>query len=139
MRRFVLAASILLLLVIALAGGATFVAGSSFERSGPGGDRQQVAAPIDKIDVLVRESNPLQVTVKITAGLPGGCAQQGSYDLSRSGDTITINVRNSMPRANLVCTAIYGTYEINVDIGSSFALGSTYTVHVNDKTTTFKT
>lgn len=139
MRRFTLAAGLLVLVAVALVGGATFVAGSNFERNGPGGDRKQVAAPIDKVDVLIRESNPPQVTAKIAAGLPGGCAQQGSHSVSRSGDTITISVLNTMPKDDLVCTAIYGTYELNVDLGGAFSIGTTYTLRVNDKTTTFKT
>ena len=137
MRRFLIAGA---LVVAVMAIGAMFYAyASSQSPSTPGSDRQQVAAPIDKIDVLIRESNPPQVTVKIAAGLPGGCAKQDSYSMSRAGDTITITVLNTTPKADLVCTAIYGTYELNVDVGSNFALGNTYTVRVNDKTTTFKT
>jgi hypothetical protein len=77
--------------------------------------------------------------VKISAGLPSGCAKQDSHSVSRAGEVITISVLNSMPRDNLVCTAIYGTYELNVDLGSNFAIGTTYTVRVNDQVTTFKT
>ena len=137
MRRFALA-GVLVLAVLAV--GAMFYAyASALSPRAPVGDRQQVAAPIDKVDVLVRESNPPQVTVKISAGLPGGCAKQDSYSVNRAGDTISITVLNTMPTGNPICTAIYGTYELNVDIGSNFALGNTYTVRVNDKTTTFKT
>jgi len=137
MRRSLLAGA-LVLAVLAI--GAMFYAyASALSPRGPGPDRQQVVAPIDKIDVLIRESNPPQVTVKIAAGLPSGCAQRDSYSMSRSGDTITITVLNTMPTTKLVCTALYGTYELNVDVGSNFAPGATYTVHVNDKTTTFKT
>jgi hypothetical protein len=30
-------------------------------------------------------------------------------------------------------------YELHLDLGRDFTPGTTYTVHVNDKTTTFKT
>jgi hypothetical protein len=33
---------------------------------------------------------------------------------------------------------IYGTYELSIDLGRDFRPGATYTVHVNDKTSTFK-
>jgi len=133
MRRQLLAAIVVLgvlgvLVVVALASGRTLDAGG----------RETVAAPIDKIEILIRESNPPQVTAKISAGLNGGCALQDSHTVSRAGDTITISVLNSMPSGRPVCTAIYGTYELNVDLGTSFAIGTTYTVRVNDKVTTFK-
>ena len=41
-----------------------------------------------------------------------------------------------MPQ-NTICTAIYGMYELNIPLGTSFDPGTTYTVKVNDKTTTF--
>jgi hypothetical protein len=44
-----------------------------------------------------------------------------------------------MPTGNPICTMIYGTYELTIDLGSSFTAGTTYTVRVNDTTTTFKT
>jgi hypothetical protein len=79
------------------------------------------------------------VTLKITAGLPSGCAQRDSYTVSRAGDTITVRVLNSMPMGNPICTMIYGTYELNVDLGNAFRVGATYVVQVNDTTTTFNT
>ena len=134
MRRVFLAA-IVALAVVGVVGVAALASG----RAPDAGGRQTVAAPIDKVDVLIRESNPPQVTAKISAGLPSGCAKQDSHSVSRAGEVITISVLNSMPKDNLVCTAIYGNYELNVDLGSNFAIGTTYTVRVNDKVTTFKT
>jgi hypothetical protein len=98
-----------------------------------------VPAPIDRLEVVMRESNPAQVALKITAGLPSGCAKQGSHSVSRSGDTVTVIVLNTIPTGNPICTMIYGQYDLSVDLGSNFAPGTTYTVRVNDKTTTFKT
>ncbi len=134
MSRSIIAAGIVL--------GAVALAGAAFLASGRGpaaSDRQTVAAPIDSIDVLIRESNPPHVTLKVIAGLPSGCAKQDSYRTSRASDTITVTVLNSMPTGDPVCTMIYGTYELSIDLGTDFRPGATYTVHVNDKTTTFKT
>jgi hypothetical protein len=131
---------VLLAAVVALAVlGAVGVAALASGRAPDAGGRQTVAAPIDNVDVLIRESNPPQVSVKISAGLPSGCAQRDSHSVSRAGDTITISVMNSLPTGNPICTMIYGTYELNVDLGSNFAIGTTYTIRVNDKVTTFKT
>jgi hypothetical protein len=101
--------------------------------------RQTVPAPIDDVQVVIRESNPPQVTLNVKAGLPSGCAQRESYSMSRTGDAFTVRVLNSMPTGDVMCTMIYGTYELNIDLGRDFRAGGTYTVNVNDKTTTFKT
>jgi hypothetical protein len=131
------------LLVFVVLASALVIAGAVALASNRGGDappagRQLVPAPIDQLDVLVRESAPPLLTVKIRAGLPSGCAKQDSHSTSVSGDVITITVLNSMPTGNPICTAIYGTYELSVDV-SGLAAGRTYTVRVNDKVTSVKT
>lgn len=145
MKRIALAAAISLAAILAV--GMAALALSSAPGAAdpaPGGPGQApgrvtVPAPIDRVDVLVRESSPPQVTVKVLAGLPSGCAQRGSHSVGRTGDTFIVTVLNSMPKGDPVCTMIYGTYELNVDLGRQFAPGTTYTVQVNDKTTTFRT
>ena len=131
------------LVILAVALAAVAVAGAAAAlAAGVGGappGRQTVAAPIDDVQVLIRESAPPQVSARIVAGLPGGCAQRDSYSVSRSGDTITITVLNSVPSGNPICTMIYGTYELVVDLGTDFRAGGTYVLRVNDRTTTFRT
>lgn len=100
-------------------------------------DRKLVPAPIDELDVLIRESMPPQVSVRVMAGLPSGCAQRHSHKVERAGSVITITVLNSMPTGEVMCTMIYGTYELMIDLGTDFAPG-TYTIRVNDKEQTFK-
>lgn len=102
-------------------------------------DLVTVRAPIDGIDVLIRESNPPQVSLKVTAGLPSGCARQHSHDVKRQGDTFIVTVLNSMPKGDPICTMIYGTYVLDLDLPGPFAPGATYTVNVNDEVRTFKT
>lgn len=136
MKRLVMAAA-LSLAVILFIGAVAFAFGRGDLNPAPG--RQTVPAPIDDIQVVTRESNPPQVTLNVKAGLPSGCAQRDSHSVSRSGDTFTVRVLNSMPTGNVACTMIYGTYELNIDLGRDFRAGGTYTVNVNDKTTTFKT
>jgi hypothetical protein len=100
-------------------------------------DRQRIAAPIDGLEVLTQESFPPQYVAHITAGLPNGCAQKGGWEASRSGSTITVKVYDTMPTQQVACTMIYGTYELNVPLGSDYTSGQQYTVQVNDKTVTF--
>lgn len=136
MKRTALLAVIVATVLLAI-GAAALSAGSG--NTAPPQARQTVPAPIDGLDVVIRESAPPQVSLKITAGLPSGCAQAHSHQLTRSGNTFTVTVLNSMPVGDPVCTMIYGTYELTVDLGSDFAPGQTYTVQVNDRTTSFRT
>lgn len=101
-------------------------------------DRSLVPAPIDELDVLVRESMPPQVSLQVMAGLPSGCAQRHSHKVERTGSIITVTVLNSMPKGDVICTMIYGTYQLTIDLGSDFDSGTTYTVRVNDKGQAFK-
>lgn len=135
MKRNVSVAVIALAVLLAL-GALAFARG---EQSAPEPGRQTFAAPIDGVEVVIRESAPPQVAVRITAGLPSGCARQHSHSVSRSGDTITVTVLNSLPAGDPICTMIYGSYELTVELGSDFGIGKTYTLRVNDQTTTFKT
>jgi hypothetical protein len=136
MKRLFVAAA-LSLAAILLIGAVAFASGRGDLIPIPG--RQTVPAPIDDVQVVIRDSNPPQVTLNVKAGLPSGCAQRESHSVSRAGDTFTVRVLNSMPTGNVACTMIYGTYELNLDLGRDFRAGRTYTVNVNDKTTTFKT
>ncbi len=93
-------------------------------------------APIDKLDVRLAESQPVQVFVDITSGLPGGCARFDHFTVERSGFTIAIAVWNTMPAIDGPCTAIYGYVPHTIALGSGFVAG-TYLVRANDVTTTF--
>ena len=48
-----------------------------------------------------------------------------------------MTVLNWMPAGSPPCTMIYGSYVLNINLGSDFRPGTTYTVSVNDKKTTF--
>ncbi len=101
-------------------------------------DRKFELAPIDGAEIVVRESAPPQYAVHITFGLPSGCAEFADATASRTGDVITVTVRNTLPSdARIACTQIYGTHETTVELGSDFVRGTTYRVHVNDKTIEF--
>jgi hypothetical protein len=99
--------------------------------------RQAVPAPIDALEVRVLESNPPQYLLSVRAGLPSGCAEQNRHEVARVGDAITVTVLNWIPTGNVACTAIYGSYELSINIGSDFRSGTTYAVSVNDKKTAF--
>lgn len=99
--------------------------------------RQAVLAPIDRLDVRVLESSPPQYMLGVRAGLPSGCAEQNRHDAERVDKAITVTVLNWMPTGSPPCTMIYGSYELNINLGSDFRPGTTYSVSVNDKRTAF--
>jgi len=99
--------------------------------------RQEVLAPIDGLDVRVLESSPPQYMLSVRAGLPSGCAERNRHETRRGADAITVTVLNWMPAGNPPCTMIYGSYELDINLGSDFRPGTTYSVSVNDKRTTF--
>jgi hypothetical protein len=121
----------------ALSAGACASATNSLPIAPSPSDRQAVLAPIDRLDVRVLESNPPQYMLSVRAGLPGGCAEKNRHEAERVGEAITVTVLNWMPAVSRPCTLIYGSYELNINVGSDFRRGTTYSVIVNDKRTTF--
>jgi len=93
-------------------------------------------APIHEVDVLFLESYPVQVMVQIKGGLRDGCTTLHGVEVERADDTVTITVTTQRPK-DAYCPAVYTYFEENVNIGTDFTSGTTYTVRVNDYTTTF--
>lgn len=110
---------------------------SAVPKSPSSASRQEVPAPIDGLSVRVLESNPPQYMLSVQAGLPGGCAEKNRHELQRGAEAITMTVLNWMPTGNPPCTMIYGSYELNINLGSDFQRGTTYAVSVNDRRTSF--
>jgi hypothetical protein len=75
--------------------------------------------------------------LSVWAGLPSGCAERNRYETERVAEAITVTVLNWMPTGNPPCTMMYGSYELNTNLGSDFRSGTTYSVSVNDKRTRF--
>ncbi len=93
-------------------------------------------APIHEIRVNIAESYPPQVFVYIKGGLADGCTTFHKLTTARNGNTIDIKVTTQRPK-DAICTQVYGFFEKNAALGSDFTSGETYTINVNDKTTSF--
>ena len=124
----VLIASIFLLLFAALNGGVD-----------EDEERERVLAPIDATDIRVLESFPPQYMLNVIAGLPNGCARADGHNVDRIGETVRVRIYNTMPVGDVACTQIYGTYELNIPLGSDFQSGRDYTVDVNGQLKTLRT
>lgn len=109
----------------------------------PDAERTIVPAPIDDLEMIVRESAPPQYAVRVVSGLPDGCAEFNEATLTGRtereiegivGTTIEIEVTNTVPSGtDVICTAVYGTHEETIDLGSDFDSGTEYVVKVNDE------
>jgi len=93
-------------------------------------------APIHEVTFNFMESYPVQVGAHIKGGLSDGCTTLHDAVIARDGDVINITVTVQRPRDRF-CPAIYTYFEENMNLGSDFASGKTYTVKVNDYTTSF--
>jgi hypothetical protein len=68
----------------------------------------------------------------IVAGLPTACHSPDTYRVQRAGSTIRITVWNEVQQADF-CAFVYSTYNLNINLGSDFNPGTTYTVIVNNE------
>jgi hypothetical protein len=100
-------------------------------------DRLLKLAPIEGLDLVIRESWPPQYVAQVTSALPDGCSQFAGYTVEREGTTITIEVWNSVPTGLVPCTMMYGYNPFGVELGSDFESGVEYTLVVGERELTF--
>ncbi len=93
-------------------------------------------APIHEVQVNIAESFPEQIFIYIKGGLADSCTTFYEIITERSGNTINIEVTTKRPK-DAICAQVYGYFEKNVALGSDFVRGESYTVNVNDVTTSF--
>jgi hypothetical protein len=129
----------LLSTAMALLAGACIGDSGSTGSGGASYPTKVVEAPIDGVDIQVRETAPPQYVAVITSGLPNGCARfEAAEIVSRTDAEVVIRVTNRVPDSDqVVCTMIYGTHESTVDLGTDFVSGREYTVVVNGERRTF--
>ena len=108
-------------------------------RSESGGGDEVVTklAPIHEVQGNIAESYPSQIIIYIKGGLADGCTTFHELTTERSDNTVNIKVTVQRPK-EAICAQVYGYFEKNVNLGSDFTSGETYTIKVNDKMTTFK-
>jgi hypothetical protein len=97
----------------------------------------EVLAPIDGSKVIFPTTPDGDYALKITSGLPNGCAEFGGYEVERDGDRFVVQVTNLVPHPSLImaCTEIYGSQVSEVMLGGELVYGEGYTVEINGKWT----
>ena len=93
-------------------------------------ERVRVLAPIESTE-FVPGQLPGSYLLYARAGLPGGCARPDGFEVSQSGSDITVSIFNTVPAGPVVCTLIYGIYDVSVDLGPNLIPGQGHNVHVN--------
>jgi hypothetical protein len=93
-------------------------------------------APIEGVSIMMLTSNPPQIQVYIKGGLADSCTTFYGLTTERSVNIFKITVTVQRPGDD-VCAQVYTSFEKFENLGSDFVAGETYTVHVNDKTTSF--
>jgi hypothetical protein len=93
-------------------------------------------APIEGISVMMLTSEPHEIQVYIKGGLADSCTTFQGIKTERSVNIFKITVTVQRPR-DAVCAEVYSYFEKYENLGSDFMPGETYTVHVNDMTTSF--
>lgn len=98
-----------------------------------------VLAPIDDLDVLILESFPVQYRLSVKSGLPDSCARFDSYKVERGAESVRVTIYNRVPTGRVACAQLYRTVEHSIAIGygDDYVVGTTVTVLVNDRETTF--
>ena len=84
----------------------------------PDGDGVIIAdMPIQGIEVLLAESHPVQVSVKVTGWLPDSCTTHHETHLMQEGNTITIQITTIRPK-DFACATVVTDYQEKVVIGA---------------------
>ena len=97
----------------------------------------EVPAPVEGATVVTPQEVGGDYVLKITSGLPSGCANFSRYQVERDGNGFAVEVSNLVPAPDelIACTEIYGYHEGEVVLGSGLTTGETYTVAINDEFT----
>ena len=91
--------------------------------------------PIGEIEVLLAESNPVQVAVEVNGWLPDSCTAHHETHQAQAGNTISIQITTIRPK-DAFCATVATEYQERVFIGALPA--GDYTVIVNDVEAEFR-
>ena len=91
----------------------------------------EAPAPIDNVEVLVDDSDPPQVSLIVSSGLPNSCYDFDRYEVNQEGDQVTVSIFNIEKKAD-VCAQVYTSVEHNIPLGGEFDSSKTYALSVNE-------
>jgi hypothetical protein len=86
-------------------------------------------AMVERIDVLILESFPVQVHAVVAGSLPDPCTELGAPTQGRDGNAISVTIPTTRD-PEVVCAQVITPFEVTVPLAGEFPPGS-YTVTVN--------
>ena len=91
--------------------------------------------PIAEIEVLLAESDPVQVSIEVNGWLADSCTEHHGTHLTQEENSITIKITTIRPK-DLACATVVTDYQERVSIGTLPA--GDYKVVVNDVEAEFR-
>ncbi len=94
-------------------------------------------APLLDTQILILESFPVQVNVRVMGYLPDGCTSLGPIEITQDGSTFNVMVYTTRP-ADRMCTEQVTNFDETVSLDVQGLPAGTYTVNVNDLSNSFE-
>ncbi len=92
-------------------------------------DTEKVLTNIFRVEVIVKESNPMQIMLDVAGEHPDGCDLPVHVAQRRDGNNIEVEVYRELPY-EIVCPMILRPYSDNILLDGNFESGS-YSISVN--------
>lgn len=94
-------------------------------------------ATVEKVNLVILESFPVQVNVIASGYLPDGCTEIDSIIKSRDGNTLIITITTKRP-ADALCTQAIQPFEETIPLDVVGLKAGTYKVVVNGVSSSFE-
>lgn len=91
---------------------------------------------VKSIDIVMRESFPVQISVNIKGDVSDPCTTAGPITQERDGNTFHITVGATHPK-DVACPQVIAPFEQSIALDSVGLRAGTYSVDVNGITATF--
>ena len=89
----------------------------------------EVLTVVEKVDALIMESYPAQISLHVTGYQPDGCIYPVQVEQTRDGNTVSVKIYRILP-PDIMCTMQLVPYDENIKLDGSFESGD-YTIDVN--------
>jgi len=103
----------------------------------PSGGGQGSTVYVDSIDILTRESFPVQMSAIVKGNLPDPCTTITSASSKRDGNTFKIDIVTARP-TDAVCIQMLSPFEQSVALDVAGLKAGTYTVVAGEVSKTFE-
>lgn len=141
MWKYIIIILIVLILILGLVGGGYWYSKTQVEKmpmvtpEGSGGLEVSMSvnpAPVSTVEVLILESDPVQVVANVTGELPDSCTSLNEPEVTQDETTFTVTINASRP-SDLQCAQTVTEYEKTVQLTNTddWDEDATYTVIVN--------